>query len=96
VGEPQNKTMTTILLTLTAFAAAALTFVAIPVFILELASPWAKVQTDPSSGDAIGWGLVIGAPVLLAIDLGLSIGVGVIVFHRLRDRRSATRGGHGV
>jgi hypothetical protein len=86
VTERQNQTMTTIVLALTAFAAAALTFVTIPAIILELASAWAKVQADPSSGDAIGWGLVIGAPILLAIDLGVSLGVGVIVFHRLRDR----------
>jgi hypothetical protein len=68
--------------------AAALVFCAIPAIALELASAWAKFRypTDPSAGDSIGWGLVIAAPILLAADLGVSIGAGVIIFHRLRDR----------
>jgi hypothetical protein len=92
VSGRQNQTAKPVVLALTAIAAAALVFVAIPAIVLELASAWAKIRypTDPSAGDSIGWGLVIAAPILLAIDLGVSIGAGMIIFHMLRDRR-----GHG-
>jgi hypothetical protein len=31
--------------------------------------------------------VLISAPLLLALDLGVSIGVGVIIFHTLRECR---------
>jgi len=73
----------------TAIAAAALVFVSIPAIIFELASAWAKIRYAryPTSDDVIGWGVLISAPLVLALDLGVSIGVGVIIFHSLRDCR---------
>jgi hypothetical protein len=72
-----------------AIAAAALVFVSIPAIILNLASAWAKIRYAryPNSEDVIGWGVLISAPLVLAMDLGVSIGVGVILFQRLRDCR---------
>jgi hypothetical protein len=89
VSRTQNQSTITAVLALTAIAAAALVFVAIPAIILELASAWATIRypPDPSAGDAMGWGFVIAAPIFLAIDLGVSVGIGVVIFHRLRDRR---------
>jgi hypothetical protein len=83
----QNQTTTTIVVAATAIAAAALVFVSIPAIILTLASAWAKIRYAryPSSEDAFGWGVLISAPLLLALDLGVSTLVGVILFHRLRD-----------
>jgi hypothetical protein len=71
----------------TAIAAAALVFVSIPAIILTLASAWAKIRYAryPNSEDVFGWGVLISAPLVLALDLGVSIGVGVIIFHTLRD-----------
>jgi hypothetical protein len=85
----QNQTRTTIVVAGTAIAAAALVFVSIPTIILTLASAWAKIRYAryPSSEDIFGWGVLISAPLLLALDLGVSIGVGVIIFHTLRDCR---------
>ena len=84
----QNQT-TTIVVAGTAIAAAALVFVSIPAIILKLASAWAKIRYAryPISEDAIGWGVLISAPLVLALDLGVSIGVGAIIFHSLRDCR---------
>jgi hypothetical protein len=89
VSGRQNQTSTTIVVAGTAIAAAALVFVSIPAIILKLASAWAKIRYAryPSSEDAIGWGVLISAPLVLAMDLGVSIGVGVIIFHSLRDCR---------
>ena len=88
VSGRQNQTSITIVAG-TAIAAAALVFVSIPAIILELASAWAKIRyvRYPNSEDAIGWGVLISAPLVLAMDLGVSIGVGVIIFHRLIDCR---------
>ena len=85
----QNQTRTTIVAAATAIAAAALVFVSIPAIILALASAWAKIRYAryPSSEDAFGWGVLISAPLELVLDLGVSIGVGVIIFHTLRDCR---------
>ena len=85
----QNRTTTSIVVAATAVAAAALVFVSIPEIILTLASAWAKIRYAryPSSEDAFGWGVLISAPLLFALDLGVSIGVGVIIFHTLRDCR---------
>jgi hypothetical protein len=73
----------------TAIAAAALVFVSIPAIILTLASAWSKIRYAryPNSEDAIGWGVLISAPLVLALDLGVSIGVGVIIFQSFRDWR---------
>jgi len=67
----------------------ALTFLAIPLVVLELGSLWAKYRSpaDPSFGDSLGWGLVIAAPLLLAIDLGVSLGVALVIYTRISDRR---------
>ena len=64
-------------------------FVAIPAIILTLASAFAKIRYAryPSSEDAFGWGVLISAPLVLALDLGVSIGVGAIIFSSLRDWR---------
>ena len=85
----QNQTTTTIVAAATAIAAAALVFVSIPAIILVLVSAWAKFQYTRHlvSEDAFGWGVLISAPLELAVDLGVSIGVGVIVFHTLRECR---------
>ena len=85
----QNQTTTTIVVAATAVAAAALVFVSIPAIILTLASAWAKIRYAryPSSEDAIGWGVLISAPLVLALDLGVSIGIGAIIFQSLRDCR---------
>ena len=89
MGGRQNQTTTTIVVAGTAIAAAALVFVSIPAIILKLASAWAKIRYAryPSSEDAIGWGVLISAPLVLAMDLGVSIGIGVIIFQSLRDCR---------
>ena len=89
MGGRQNQTRTTIVAAATAIAAAALVFVSIPAIILTLASAWAKIRYAryPSSEDAFGWGVLISAPLELALDLGVSIGIGVIVFHILREYR---------
>jgi hypothetical protein len=81
--------MTTTVVAGAAIAAAALVFVSIPAIILELASAWAKIRYAryPSSEDAFGWGVLISAPLVLALDLGVSVGIGVIIFHSLRDYR---------
>jgi hypothetical protein len=73
----------------TAIAAAALVFVSIPAIILELASAWTKIRYAryPISDDALGWGILISAPLVLAMDLGVSVGVGMIIFRTLRDFR---------
>ena len=86
-GRP-SQTSTTIVAG-TAIAAAALVFVSIPAIILELASAWAKIRYAkyPNSEDAIGWGILISAPLVLSIDLGVSIGIGVIIFRSLRGFR---------
>jgi hypothetical protein len=88
VSGRQNQT-TTIVVAGTAIAAAALVFVSIPAIILKLASAWAKIRYAryPNSEDTFGWGVLISAPLVLAIDLGVSIGVGLIIFHSLRDCR---------
>ena len=85
----QNQTTTTIVVAATAIAAAALVLVSIPAIILTLASAWAKIRYAryPNSEDAFGWGVLISAPLVLALDLGVSIGVGVIIFQGLRDFR---------
>ena len=85
----ENQTRTTIVAAATAIAAAALVFASIPAIILALASAWAKFQYTRHlvSEDAFGWGVLISAPLVLALDLGVSIGVGVIIFHSLRDWR---------
>ena len=85
----QSQTMTTTVVAGTAIAAAALVFVSIPAIILTLATTWAKIRYAryPSSEDAIGWGVLISAPLVLALDLGVSVGIGVIIFHSLRDYR---------
>jgi hypothetical protein len=90
VSGRQNQTTTTIVVAATAIAAAALVFVSIPAIILTLASAWAKIRYAryPSSEDAFfGWGVLISAPLELSLDLGVSIGVGVIIFHTLRECR---------
>ena len=87
MGGRQNRTTTTIVVAGTAIAAAALVFVSIPAIILALASAWATIRYAryPNSQDLIGWGVLISAPLVLALDLGVSIGIGMIVFHTLRD-----------
>jgi hypothetical protein len=89
VSGRQNQTTTTVVAG-TAIAAAALVFVAIPAIILTLASAFAKIRYAryPSSEDAFGWGVLISAPLVLALDLGVSIGVGAIIFRSLRDWRT--------
>jgi hypothetical protein len=88
VSGRQNQTTTTIVVG-TAIAAAALVFVSIPAIILELASAWAKIRYAryPTSEDVFGWGVLISAPLVLALDLGVSIGIGMIIFHSFRDCR---------
>jgi hypothetical protein len=88
VGGRQGQT-STIVVAGTAVAAGALVFVSIPAIILTLASAWAKIRYAryPSSEDVIGWGILISAPLVVAMDLGVSIGVGVIIFRGLRDFR---------
>jgi hypothetical protein len=73
---------------LAAIIGGALVFLTIPLVVLELASMWAKYRSaaDPSFGDGLGWGLVIASPILLAIDLGVSVGVAVVIYSRVRDR----------
>lgn len=85
----QIQTTTTVVVAGTAIAAAALVSVSIPAIILTLASVWAKIRYAkyPSCEDALGWGVLISAPLVLALDLGVSIGVGVIIFQSLRDFR---------
>ena len=85
----QNQTRTTIVSAAIAIAAAALVFVSIPALILALVSAWAEVRYEryPISEDVFGWDVLISAPLELALDLGVSIGVGVIVFHTLRECR---------
>lgn len=85
----QKQTSTTIVLAKIAIAAAALVFVSIPAIILELASAWAKIRYAryPISEDAFGWGVLMSAPLVFAVDLGVSIGIGVIIFHSLGDFR---------
>ncbi len=89
MGGRQNQTTTTIVVAGTAIAAAALVFVSIPAIILTLATAFAKIRYSryPSSDDAFGWGVLISAPLVLALDLGVSTLVGVIIFHALRDCR---------
>jgi len=89
VSGRQNQTTTSVVVAGTAIVAAALVFVSIPEIILILASAWAKIRYAryPSSEDAIGWGVLISAPLVLALDLGVSIGIGVIIFQSLRDCR---------
>jgi hypothetical protein len=89
VSGRKNQSRTTIVVAATAVAAAALVFVSIPAIILTLASAWAKIRYAryPSSEDVFGWGVLMSAPLLLALDLGVSIGMGVIIFHTLRDCR---------
>ena len=84
----QDQTTTTVVVG-TAVAAAALVFVAIPAIILTFSSAFAKIRYAryPSSEDAFGWGVLISAPLVLALDLGVSIGVGAIIFSSLRDWR---------
>ena len=85
----QNQTTTTIVVAATSVAAAALVFVSIPAIILALVSAWAEIRYARYliSEDAFGWGVLISAPLLFALDLGVSIGVGVIIFHTLRECR---------
>ena len=85
----QNRTTTSIVVAATAVAAAAFVFASIPAIILAMASAWAKFQYTRHlvSEDAFGWGVLISAPLLFALDLGVSIGVGVIIFHTLRECR---------
>jgi hypothetical protein len=73
---------------LTAILGGTLVFVAIPLALLELASVWAKYQSakDASFGDSIGWGLVIVSPILLAVDLGLSLGIAVVIYAKAKAR----------
>jgi hypothetical protein len=89
VSGRQNQTRTTFVAAATAIAAAALVFASLPAIILALASAWAKFQYARHliSEDAFGWGVLISAPLELALDLGVSIGVGVIIFHTLRACR---------
>jgi hypothetical protein len=89
VSERQNQTTTVNVVAGAAIAAAALIFVSIPAIILTLGSAWAKIRYAryPNSEDAFGWGVLISAPLVLALDLGVSIGVGVIIFHSFRDWR---------
>jgi hypothetical protein len=89
VSGRQNQTRTTIVSAAIAIAAAALVFVSIPALILALVSAWAEVRYEryPISEDVFGWDVLISAPLELALDLGVSIGVGVIVFHTLRECR---------
>jgi hypothetical protein len=89
VSGRQNQMTTTFVVAATAIAAAALVFVSIPAIILALVSAWANIRYAryPISNDAFGWGVLISAPLELALDLGVSIGVGVIVFHTLRECR---------
>jgi hypothetical protein len=86
VSGRENQTRTTIVAAATAIAAAALVFASIPAIILALASAWAKFQYTRHlvSEDAFGWGVLISAPLELAVDLGVSIGIGVIIFHTFR------------
>jgi hypothetical protein len=73
---------------LTAIFGGTLVFVAMPLALLELASVWAKCQSakDPSFGDSIGWGLIIVSPILLAVDLGLSVGIAVFIYAKVKTR----------
>jgi hypothetical protein len=89
VSGRQNHTTRTIVAAAIAIAAAALVFVSIPALILALVSAWAEVRYEryPISEDAFGWDVLISAPLELSLDLGVSIGVGVIIFHTLRDCR---------
>ena len=74
--------------------AAVVALVAFPAAALELVSLWVKIRypTDPSAGDSYGWGLVLLAPVLLAIDVGASIAVGVFTYGRLKRSGNANFG----
>ena len=85
----RSQATTTIVAAATAIAVAALVFISIPAIVLALTSAWAKFQYARYliSDDAFGWGVLISAPLLLALDLGVSIGVGVIIFNTLRDCR---------
>ncbi|MGB6307438.1 MAG: hypothetical protein WBF89_06555 [Steroidobacteraceae bacterium] len=85
----KNQRTTTIVVAATAIAAAALVFVSIPEIILTLASAFANIRYAryPISEDAFGWGVLISAPLELALDLGVSVGIGAIVFHILRECR---------
>lgn len=83
----RNQATTSMVVAGTAIAAAALVFVSIPAIILKLASAFAKIRYAryPNCEDAIGWGVLISAPLVLALDLGVSIGIGMIIFHSLKD-----------
>jgi hypothetical protein len=89
VSGRQYQTRTTIVAAATAVAAAALVFVSIPAIILALASAWENIRYERFliSEDVFGWGVLISAPLELALDLGVSIGIGVIIFHTLRECR---------
>lgn len=85
----QSQTTTTTVVAAAAIAAAALVFVSIPAIILKLASAWAKIRYAryPISEDVMGWDVLISAPLVLALDLGVSIGIGAIIFYNFRDFR---------
>ena len=81
--------MTTTVVAGVAIAAGAVVFVSIPTLILELASAWEKIRYArfPNSDEAFGWGELLSAPLLFALDLGVSIGIGTIVFCNMKDWR---------
>jgi hypothetical protein len=85
----RTQTTTTILSAGAAIAAAAIVAVLIAAIIFVLAAAWGncRYKTDPTFGACFGWGMIIAAPLMLAADLGLSIGLGVVIFQRLKDRQ---------
>jgi uncharacterized membrane protein YkvI len=78
---------------LAAIAGGTVVFLAIPLVVLELVSRWAKHSSaaDPSFGDSLGWGLVIASPVLLAIDIGVSVGAAVVIYANVKNRQAQRR-----
>ena len=74
---------------LAALAAAVGSFFAIAVAVIELGVVWAKLRYpgDLSGGDSVGWGLVFLAPILVPLDLAVSLAVGAVVFSKVLPRR---------
>ena len=61
-----------------ALGTAAITFVAIPIAAIELAGWWFTRQhpADPSAGDSAMWAVLFSAPLLIAVDVVVSLYAG--------------------
>jgi hypothetical protein len=74
---------------LAGFAGAAIAFIGIAAAVIQLGAAWAKFghPGDPSAGDAVGWGLIFLAPILIPIDLAASVVIGMAIYSRLTQRQ---------